>query len=206
MTKQLQLPMDIPPIRRPLVIGIGQKARSGKNAAAEAIRDYALQNGFVRVEIISFADELKELATRFAGMIKKDPPLLQRLGVTMRSFDPDFFVKLLAAKVSAAHPELVLIPDLRFQNEAAWVKLQGGYCIEIIRFNADRTRLVAQDRDPNHESEIALDGYAWDYTVGAGPLDELQEGARQVFDQIHMAAYGCPVNQTDQATEDSDGG
>ncbi len=203
--KQLQLPMAIPPIRRPLVIGFGAKARQGKNAAADAIKEYAVRNGFVKVEIFSFADELRRMATEFCGMTKKDAPLLQRLGCHMREFEPDFWVRLLAAKVSAAKPELVLIPDLRFQNEAAWIKSQNGYCVEIIRFNADKTRLAAQDRDPNHISEVALDSYDWDFSVSAGPLAELEQGARQVFDQIHMAAYGCPVNQTDQYRSDDDG-
>lgn len=196
--------MDIPPIRRPLVIGFGAKARSGKNSAADAIKAYAVQNGFVKVEIVSFADELRRMAVEFCGMTRKDPPLLQRLGVHMRNFEPDFWVNLLAAKVGTLRPELILIPDLRFQNEAAWIKSQNGYCVEIIRFNADKTRLVAQDRDPNHISEVALDSYAWDYSVSAGPLSELEEGARQVFDQIHTAAYGCPVNQTDQCERDND--
>jgi hypothetical protein len=38
--------------------------------------------------------------------------------------------------------------------------------INVSRFNSDGSPFVATDRDPNHPSEIALDGYDnWDYKL-----------------------------------------
>lgn len=204
--KQLQLPMDIPPIRTPLIVALGNRARQGKSSAADAIEKYARANGFTRVLNAGFADGVYSAARQYFGMTGKDGPLLQRVGQGMRDIDPDVWTRYYDTRLAAEKPELALIFDVRYPNEIEYIKSKNGYCVQIQRFTKDGSRLVAQDRDPDHISEKALDNHIWDYVVKAGPLAELEEGARQVFDQIHMAAYGCPVNQTDQATEDSDGG
>lgn len=190
--EQLPLPMSLPAKRRPIIIGLGQKARQGKTSASEAIAKHALaEKGFTRVLQIGFADGVYKVARDVFGMTEKDPPLLQKVGSFARDIDPDVWVKHLAKKVDETPQELIIIYDLRYQNEAAWVKSKGGgYCVEVKRYTADGKRLVAQDRDPNHISEVALDGYVFDYTVSAGPLADLQKSAIEVFEDILILEHG----------------
>lgn len=190
--KQLDLPIKLPPKRTPLVIAFGNRARTGKNEAAAKIQAVAANYGFNKVLVLSFADALKDLAKKFCGMAKKDAPLLQRLGQHMRGFDPDFWVKPVSSRIDIEKPDLVLIPDMRYENEAAMVKARNGYCVQIQRIDADGNIVVAADRDPKHISEVALDGYAYDYVVRAksGDVAALHRDIEDVFKAIVKDRYG----------------
>jgi len=68
-----------------------------------------------------------------------------------------------------------VIDDVRFRNEANYIKERGGI---IIRLEGDPKNVRAFDkRDPNHKSEIELDNYEkfdiiWENTLEK-PLDDL---------------------------------
>jgi hypothetical protein len=154
-----------------LIIGFGHKARQGKNVAADAIVDYYkrkratygdLGYKIPEAQSIGFATALYEVCRNEYGMMVKDAPLLQRIGMERRSLDPNYWIKRAFAAIKPM-TDIVLIPDLRFVNEAEYIKAQGGYLIDIKRLNADGTQHIAQDRPADHPSETALDGYNFDF-------------------------------------------
>jgi hypothetical protein len=134
------------------------KFGSGKSTAA----NYLVRvHGYVKV---SFADRLKEIATKACRMVGKDRELLQKLGVMIREDEPDYWVKAAVKKVREINERYgpVVIDDLRFPNE-----LNACLAHDFKVFRVDRNRearLATFGMDPNviseletHESETALD-------------------------------------------------
>jgi hypothetical protein len=214
-----------------LILGLGNKARHGKDSFAKAIDAYyALQNGAaakhglstykpVMIQQHAFADalykevndELKrrgdslwinrqiwvgptrsnfvtlpdwvqptpdaEVSTR--APYGKHPLLLQWWGTEFRrSQDPLYWVTKWKAGINPK-ANIVLATDMRFINEALAVKDVGGSTVRVSRLNLDGTPFVDTSRDPNHPSEIELDGHNFDYriTVKTGDLVLLEEWA-----------------------------
>ncbi len=174
--------MDLPTYRHARLLGIGHKARQGKDLAVKLLRE--MFPG--RVERVAFADALRVICRVSHGMTLKDAPLLQRVGVDARRGDPLVWVRAAAWAIAemdaeATEPFLVCIPDTRFENEASFVAARGATC-RIRRVRDDGTQIVATDRPANHESETALDHYPWQFTVTnrEGHIDELRAGIQAV--------------------------
>jgi hypothetical protein len=151
------------PIPGTFIIGIGHKARHGKDTAANHI--IKATNG--AAERYSFADDLYSVARVIHGMTKKDGPLLQLLGTEVyRRYNDNIWIDSLYWKLLDKRPRIALIADVRFPNEAKFVKALGGALVKVSRFNEDDTPFVTTDRDPNHPSEVALDNFdGWDYNI-----------------------------------------
>jgi hypothetical protein len=188
-----------------LLIGIGYKARQGKNFVANYWKE-----AHPEIKFYAFADALKEycrdnheaLAARYYRehqlhpmrhplQWKEDPvygcvTILQWYGCKKRETDPNYWVEVISQKIRDEQPEIAVVTDVRFPNEADWIKLSGGYLVEVIRKNQDGTRYLASDRDPNHVSETALDDFNFDYTIIAksGDLAALKSKAIGVLDNI----------------------
>ena len=65
-----------------------------------------------------------------------------------------------------------LLPDTRFKNEVAWIKSMGSEVltslyVKVVRHNEDGTPYYDPDRDPNHPSEVDLEGVEPDYLIEA---------------------------------------
>jgi len=153
------------PINGTFFIGIGHKCRHGKDTTANHI----VQQTRGAARIFSFADDVYAIARVIFGMKQKNPSMLQWLGTEgFRSKDADTWVNSLYWNVYNKRPRIAVIPDCRFPNEVAFIKSMGGVAIKVSRFDKDGLPYVAADRDPNHPSETALDGYdGWDYTIKA---------------------------------------
>lgn len=88
--------------------------------------------------------------------------ILQQLGTeALRdNFDTDVWVKSLFASVgkqALAKDHILVIPDVRFPNEADYILSQGGLLIKI---TGDPMGVRAKsNRDLNHPSETALNDY-----------------------------------------------
>lgn len=165
-----------------IIIGLGSKARQGKNFVANY-----MQEALSVIKQYSFADELKryckehhdELEPRWqlAHQTKQKPgwkedpiygctPILQWYGTDVaRKQNPNVWVEAVAARIEKDQPEAVVITDVRFPNEAEFVKKNGGYMVQVIRIKDDGTQYLDAGRDPNHPSEIALDDYNFDYYI-----------------------------------------
>lgn len=159
--------MELPP----LVVGISGRAGHGKDTVAAVLGRW----GFKR---FAFADALKDAARaifslseeQLYGSLKEEVDerwgmsprqIFQRLGTEAcrREFGDDIWQRALAAKVTAALREgsEVAIADVRFPNEAAYVKSMAGI---MLRVNRPGWPAVAA-----HVSETLLDDYAFDAVV-----------------------------------------
>ncbi len=159
---------------KPLYIGIGNKCRQGKDTFASALHAQMPDSC-----VIGFADALKKMCRDFYGMKGKDPELLQRIGLQMRhlAYD-DIWIRKLEVVVAMAPKAVVIIPDVRFPNEADFIHRKGGFLVHAQRVNPDGTPFIASDRDPAHISETALDGFTdWDYAFTASTPEEVAQHA-----------------------------
>lgn len=179
-------------IGKTLVVGIGHKARHGKNAVADAIHAAFPK----QTRIYSCAGALKAYCRVAYRMGTKDAPLLQKVGVLFRDHvSPDFWLDVLRAQLEEEAPEVALIPDVRFLNEAQFCDTT----IRVTRFvhapqraTAVLVPYVAQDRPADHPSETALDGYEFDYDITArdGDLARLEQEALAIYRDILSRAAG----------------
>jgi len=157
---------DWPILGRTFLVGLGSKARQGKDTVAQGLLHTYCTVG----HRVSFADAVRAVCRVNHGMTRKDPALLQHIGVGRRQTDPDIWVRTVAWQLQewqddATGVQMIIIPDLRFPNEADWIKRHGGLVLDVRRYRPDGTRMIATDRDPAHVSETALDGYAFDGIV-----------------------------------------
>lgn len=171
------------------VVGIHGLAGSGKDTVAELIRNYYTD----KVALYAFADPLKEACAvafgvpvshfydetmkeridEFWGITYRD--MLQRFGTeAMRNtFRQDFW--LLRAENYIKHIEdadydLLIITDVRFENEAKWVEDIGGIYIDVIRED------LKHGEKHNHISEQGIKNIEPAWTVANdGSLEDLRE-------------------------------
>lgn len=111
------------------LVGLCGYAGSGKDTAAEGLTG----TGWRRV---AFADPLKELARMLGWNGAKDTygrRFLQVLGEQVRLIiGEDSWVRA-AEKFVDAKPDDVVITDVRYPNEAEWIRRRGGFLVEIQR-------------------------------------------------------------------------
>jgi hypothetical protein len=168
------------PINGTHVIGIGHKARHGKDTAAERI--LRSTGGVARK--YSFGTGLYAVARALFNMTAKDAPLLQALGTEVgRRHDNDRWIRTTYWQIRDERPRIAVLADVRFPNEADFVKSMGGTLIKVTRLDAGTAKpYITTDRDPNHPSEVALDGYTnWDYRLEAYNVDDLREHVDNVL-------------------------
>lgn len=172
-----------------LVVGFGHKARNGKDTCVEAVIQYygdrramQVRHGLTiaapKAQRISFAEALYEEARVLHGMTEKDPELLQRIGSERRAEDENYWIKRAFAKVGP-YTDIVLVSDMRYKNEAYYIKSLGGYIVDVERLHPNGVPFIAADRPADHPSEIDLDGYNFDFyiKVKSGHLALLQDSA-----------------------------
>jgi len=142
-------------------VGLIGLAGAGKDTAALAL----VANGWRRV---AFADRLKSLAFQFGWDGRKDDAgrkLLQDLGMAARAYNEDFWV-MQAIVVGANTP--IVFTDVRFQNEADYVRSRGGIIIRI-----KKPEQISSD---SHESELNQYDIVADYeVVNEGTIEDLHK-------------------------------
>lgn len=176
---------DLSPLPGTTFIGLGHKCRQGKDIAAQAIHAAYPE----LTAVIGFADDLKAYCRIKEGMTVKDGQLLQGVGTYLRSFDEDIFVRSVYWRAAELQPRFVVIPDMRYRNEADFIHAMGGKCIHIRRLLPDGRQFISPDRPASHPSETDLAGFlSWDaaISVADGDLAFLREHAVRVFeDYLH---------------------
>jgi hypothetical protein len=169
-------------LRRPKLIGILGKAGAGKDTVRGILEAEHAYTG------LAFADPMREMLQRLFDVAKlpdqyrtsrtlKETPLpelqisyrqmMQKLGTEWgRSLKEDLWVRLAKSRVEADSSKNYCISDVRFKNEAAWIKNQGGVLWRVERPNVDSVQL--------HVSEVEADDIQVDVTVpNIGSLAEL---------------------------------
>jgi hypothetical protein len=186
-----------------LIIGLGHKARQGKNVVAQELYNTAKDSG-ANVKMYALADELKTYCrdnheALFAqyphvGTKHKDDPIygyvemLQHYGTNVvREQNPNHWVEVLDARIKSEAPDVAIVTDVRFPNEAKWVQDSGGALIKVVRVMADGTNFVDPNRDANHPSETALNDFDnWDFIVMAanGDVEALCHVSKELWKMI----------------------
>lgn len=159
-----------------MIIGFGSKARQGKDTAGEAVVNYynrkreleikhGLKPATPAARLFKFADGVYRVAREEYGMKEKDATLLQKIGDGRRNeYGLTYWIDQLD-KTMTGFEGVAVITDVRYINEAEWIKFRGGYVINVTRFNPDGSQFITTDRDPNFVSEVQLDNYNWDFFI-----------------------------------------
>jgi len=179
----------------PLLVGLTGRAGSGKDTAAAYMEDqYAFRAiGFADplVDMLGALIEhvdvdgawlveraLKEMPMRVIGRSYRE--LAQTLGTEWgRALDADFWIKIAAYRVQQIHQlgDNVVITDVRFANEAAWVRQMGGHLVQLLRDDAAPVRM--------HVSEQQIDLVKAERTlVNNGSKATLQDQIVRLIDQL----------------------
>lgn len=157
-----------------MIVGLGFRARSGKDTIAE----YLVKcHNFKR---IGFADALKEGCRQMFSLTdeqlygdKKEVVdsywkltpryILQFVGTEcLRDvFDKDIWIKAVEKKILAEPNANWVITDVRFPNEADAVARWNGMLVKV-----ERPSARAQNGILGHPSEVAMEAFeGWDYTL-----------------------------------------
>jgi len=147
------------------IIAFTGKYQSGKTTCANFIQNTIK---------LSFAKPVKDIAKRQFGWDgQKDDrgrKLLQLIGTDVgREYNPNIWVEKMEQEFENKeywHTNIIIIDDLRFNNEAELIKKWEGIIIEIIRpgYNGD-----------NHKSEQGIDKIFINYTIeNDGTIEELK--------------------------------
>ena len=168
-----------------IIIGIGYKARQGKDTIAREMVKHAGKLGLYAKQY-GFADALKVECRINGGMEEKDPKLLQETGVWYRdNVDINFWVTLLGRQIQEEQPDIAIITDVRFINELEFIRNNNGKLIKVSRKNPDDSPVVASDRNPNHSSESELDSHLeWNYIITNTHLPDTLDSARVILEDI----------------------
>ena len=174
-----------------LLIGVGNRARQGKDVFCEAIishynslRAIAEQHGVIShapyAQQFRFAKALYQECRQLYGMKEKDAPLLQRVGQERRAQDELYWVNKVFQQIDSYKPDIALISDVRYENEARHIQQHGGFLVGVFRMNQDGTRYIADDRPADHPSETELDNWNWDYRLVARTGDAVLLGEQAI--------------------------
>lgn len=116
----------------------------------------------------------------------KQRSLLQWWGTDFRRhLDPFHWTKLMKTRLSTVDAKFILIGDMRFMNEVAYIKAAGGFTVRMDRTGFSDSPLITSNA-ATHVSECELDDCRYDYVIEAadGDVDEVKKCALWVFDDI----------------------
>ena len=167
------------------LIGITGKARSGKDAIAKFAWS---QYGFTRIAFAdpvkmaaqakfgltieqTWRDELKEVVIPHWGMTPRQIFQMEGTEAGRDVFGNDLWIKRFMLSYNLLKDtDDIIVPDVRFDNEAYAIKALGGIIIEVRRGQAGLSGSAA-----SHVSESGLSLPA-DYVIeNEGTLEELHE-------------------------------
>lgn len=177
-----------------MIIGLIGYARSGKDtvanilverygfvrmAFADGVRDMAMAlDPFVQVDGDRHYTEGNTPFARYSTMLKtigydaaKSHPdvrrLLQRLGTeaVRNVLGENAWIDIVAKRIHESANQNVVLTDVRFENEAAFVAGSGGVIVRLVR--------PGFGRETGHPSETEMESWSEDARIVAESLDEL---------------------------------
>lgn len=187
------------------IIGISGKKQSGKNTVGEIIQKLTPvpnceEKSFFRLR--AFADALKQEVAKATGhtiaAINDNKeifrPILQWWGTEFRKKfqkNPKYWIDTLAWSVinNRVNGYSVIITDVRFSEEAEYVKDCGGVLLRVKRTPSDEEfehfGKFGRKAVDKHSSETALDDYPFNYIIdNNGTLEELEEEVKKFVKEI----------------------
>ena len=187
-----------------IIIGFSGPANSGKDTAAACIaRTEFRADGCDRAIVTAFARPLKlgiiEMfdldGDAFIDRKSKERPipeigkspreLAQIIGTEIvRAIHPNAWIISMDRRLSNLQDKVLeistlLITDVRFENEAAWVREKGGTIVHIAR------PFIARWEPKGHESERGIERNPGDYTIiNEGTLEEFERHILSVYSSV----------------------
>lgn len=184
-----------------IIIGISGKKGSGKDTFALLLEDL-FRKQEIKVITKAFADKLKQCCAIISGQFEwifynqniKDKKagllnmtnreLMQKFGDLTRQLDPDIWIKLTLESEYKIAPDILIITDVRFKNEAKAIKDKGGI---LIRMESNRSK------EDTHKSETDLDDYNnFDLVITNNigvSIKELQAKAKDIITYIQNEKF-----------------
>jgi len=175
------------------IIGLIGKKESGKSTFAKFIQGHCPKDK--KCVILSFASILKtmlfkaEICTEEEMYLRKTPysrEMMQKIGTNIirDQIDPNFFCKCMIKEikeVAKSNPPfnkdtIIVIDDVRFQNEAQLIENIDGVLISIIRPESEVSLDV-------HKSETEMDRIKTEMAVfNDSDLENLEKAAKSLMD------------------------
>jgi len=186
-----------------LLVGICGKAREGKGTAARLLtnwgfREYAYATPVKRMIDALLGDDApgddaKTEDIEWLGVDRRT--LYQTLGTGWGRdmIHEDLWIAYLARRLERDRPRAVVVSDVRFPNEAEFIRSNGGLLLRIAmpeeESRAEREARIGADLEvggiPGHESESFVDGISCHATLkNSGTVEALQAA---LFE--HLLAY-----------------
>ena len=159
-----------------MILGISGKAQSGKDSVGQyLVEKYAFKRA-------ASADALKRIARNiFTWNGQKDEAgrkFLQDLAMAVRGYDQDYWIRITLQEIQHQHVlnqvNNFVITDVRFLNEAKYLKAQGAI---LLRINRPGIALL------DHVSETELDDYNdFDFVIeNNGTLKDLENDMSIIY-------------------------
>ncbi|WP_157780874.1 hypothetical protein [Hymenobacter sedentarius] len=179
------------------LIGMSGRRGSGKDTVARLLQQ---QQPARLWQIRSFGDSIKSVCAALTGedvapyytqrgkaqlvptFRRTRGEMLQQVGQALRAWEPMVWVDAFFAALP--HDACVLVPDVRFANEADPIRARGGLMLRIegdpLKQRGDGTR------DDNHPSETAMDTYQhFDFTIyNTGSFKDLEQQVKELTKQL----------------------
>lgn len=186
-----------------VLIGLRGPKRVGKDHTAQIIHNQLFPNKYLFGKL-AFAKALKEEVSKALGVPIEEldgpnkevyRPILQWWGTEFRRnlFGPDYWInrwkeglrRLELSAFGAAAPAVIVVPDVRFRNEADAVKELGGKVVKIVASGYPLT-------PDQHPSEVEMDSYT-DYDA---VLDNTRDRLPHLYEaQVNrlLQSYGLQL-------------
>lgn len=180
---------------KPAIIAITGPAGSGKDEVCKAF--YTLKDGGRFVNHLAFASRIKRIAWIITGwsdeyMTEHKEDIDNKFGFSPRQLfqilgtefgrdmlGQDIWIKAIARDIEQNQHETVVITDLRFENEAEYIKSIGGVIWEVEREDLPEVR--------SHSSENGIPKEYVDFTIkNNGTLEELKAEVGKVLGQTML--------------------
>lgn len=176
------------------IVLISGKARAGKDTFANYFRERVEKEGKVAL-IIKYGDIIKFVCEKYFNWDGqkdlKGRTLLQQVGTNLcRNNNPDVWVNCVIELIKGLYTEVdyVLIPDTRFPNEIqGWMGTGFDFVsVRITRVDDNRKEYDngLTEEQKNHESELALDNWVFDYNVYNKQKLDLVNSADLIFEEM----------------------
>lgn len=156
------------------MIAFAGKNGAGKSTCADIVCEY------IDCQIIKFAAPLYSINNKYYNVLSTRTPgknrkLLQTTAdIAKEEFGDDVFVDAFKESYNK-RTKMVIVDDLRFDNEAVFIKSQGGIIINIVnnRVNED-----------SHCSNLGLSNYFVKYTINNN--NDLESLRQQILYILYM--------------------
>ena len=132
-----------------------------------------------KVKILSFSDKLKKVAVELFGidilhftrrdLKEKEIPfwgmsprqMMQKLGTDAcrNGLGDNIWIRVMEMEITKHNVDVIIIPDIRFDNEAEFVKESNGFVFEL------RREGLVEIKNNEHKSEQGIDNELVDWTI-----------------------------------------